>query len=389
MKKILLVRATANDLDINGYNVQQIGLGKVFVQLGYDYDFITFKRDGKNCKEIVFFEENGHVAKVIEKPRFRFFRWGFNFDVARKEFLNQYDLIICQEYYQLQTYLCAKASSKVVLYNGPYYNMFMPKWFSPIYDKLIGPKLNKLIKYKFVKSVLSEKFLASKGYDGLYNIGVGLDTSRFDNVTEIKPETQKLIDFMKQNRCILYVGALSSRKNYPFLLETYQKVLEYAPDVKFVMIGKSVVSAYAKLVGIKDEAYAAKYYNKLPQKVKNGIYHVKRVENSQLKFIYPLAKAFLLPSKLEIFGMVLLEAMYLGTPVITSRNGGSMTLIDGKGTGQVVPEFNAEKWAAAVMKFVDNPEYTAEVKKNAAALIRNEYNWYVLANKFLDISKTR
>lgn len=387
-KKILLVRATPNDLDINGYNVQQIGLGKVFVKLGYDYDFITFKRDGKNCKEVVFFEENGHVAKVIEKPRFRFFRWGINFDVARKEFLNQYDLIICQEYYQLQTYLCAKASSKVVLYNGPYYNLFMPKWFSPIYDKLIGPKLNKLIKYKFVKSVLSEQFLASKGYNGLYNIGVGLDTSRFDNVTEIKPETQELIDFMKRNRCILYVGALSSRKNYPFLLETYQKVLEYAPDVKFVMIGKSVVSAFAKLVGIKDEAYAAKYYNKLPQKVKNGICHVKRIENSQLKFIYPLAKAFLLPSKLEIFGMVLLEAMYLGTPVITSRNGGSMTLIDGKGTGQVIPEFNAEKWAAAVMKFVDNPEYTAEVKKNAAALIRNEYNWYVLANKFLDISKT-
>ncbi len=388
MKKILLVRATPNDLDINGYNVQQIGIGKVFVKLGYDYDFITFKRDGKSCKEIVFFEENGHVAKVIEKPRFRFFRWGINFGIARKEFLDQYDLIICQEYYQLQTYLCSKASSKVVLYNGPYYNLFMPKWFSPIYDKFIGPKLNRQIKYKFVKSVLSEQFLASKGYDSLYNIGVGLDTSRFDNETEIKPETQKLIDFMNQNRCILYVGALSSRKNYPFLLETYQKVLEYDPDIKFVMIGKSVVSALAKLVGIKDEAYAAKFYNKLPQNVKDGIYHIKRIENSQLKFIYPLAKAFLLPSKLEIFGMVLLEAMYLGTPVITSRNGGSTTLIDGRETGQIVAEFDAEKWAAAVMKFVDNPEYTTKVKKNAAELIRDEYNWFVLANKFLTISKT-
>ena len=41
-KKILLVRATPNDLDINGYNVQQVGLGKVFVKMGYDYDFITF-----------------------------------------------------------------------------------------------------------------------------------------------------------------------------------------------------------------------------------------------------------------------------------------------------------------------------------------------------------
>jgi glycosyltransferase involved in cell wall biosynthesis len=387
-KKILLVRATPNDLDINGYNVQQIGLGKVFVKLGYDYDFITFKHDGKHCKETVFYEENGHTAKVIEKPRFRFFRWGINLDVSKKDFLDQYDLIICQEYYQLQTFLCSRASNKVVLYNGPYYNLFMPKWFSPIYDKFFGPRLNKQIKYKFVKSVLSEQFLAAKGYNGLYNIGVGLDTTRFDNVHEIKPENQELVDFMKKNRCILYVGALSARKNYPFLLETYQKVLEYAPDVKFVMIGKSVVSATAKLMGIKDEAYAAKYYNKLPQKVKDGIYHVKRIENSQLKFIYPLAKAFLLPSKLEIFGMVLLEAMYLGTPVITSRNGGSMTLIDGKETGQIVPEFDAEKWTSAVMKYIDNPNYTEKVKTNAIRLVRDEYNWFVLANKFLTISKT-
>ena len=35
-KKILLVRSTPNDLDINGYNVQQVGLGKVFCDMGYD-----------------------------------------------------------------------------------------------------------------------------------------------------------------------------------------------------------------------------------------------------------------------------------------------------------------------------------------------------------------
>ena len=34
MKNILLVRATPNDLDINAYNVQQIGIGKSFVNKG-------------------------------------------------------------------------------------------------------------------------------------------------------------------------------------------------------------------------------------------------------------------------------------------------------------------------------------------------------------------
>lgn len=383
--RVLFVRSTPNDIDINTYNVQQVGLGKAFCDLGYSFDYITYKKDNPRNK-IVFYEKADCKAVCYELPRFRFLRWGINWSICNKDFLDKYDLIISLEYYQLETYLLSKKSNKVVLYNGPYYNMFMPKWFSLLYDKFIGPKLNKQIKYKFVKSILSEKFLAQKGYTGLYNIGVGLDTSRFDNENEIKPSTQQLIDFMKANKCILYVGALSDRKNYPFLLEVYKKAKERIPELKFVMIGKSVVSAMAKLMGKKNESYARQYYDKLPQHVKEGIYHIERIENPQLKFIYPLATAFLLPSKLEIFGMVLLEAMYLRTPVITSYNGGSATLIEGRNTGQIIKEFDVEKWVRAIEKYMSNPQYTREVTNNAEKLIRDEYNWSVLAKKFLSIS---
>ena len=157
-KKILLVRATPNDIDISAYNVQQVGLGKAFCNLGYDYDFITFKRKAPR-REFIFYERNGCKARCIELPRLRFFRWGINLDICNEEFLRQYDLIICQEYYQLQTYLMSKKSDRVVMYSGPYYNMFMPKFLSPIYDRLITKKLNKQLSAKFVKSVLAEKFL--------------------------------------------------------------------------------------------------------------------------------------------------------------------------------------------------------------------------------------
>lgn len=257
-----------------------------------------------------------------------------------------------------------------------------------MYDRIIGPKLNKQVNYKFVKSVLAEQFLTEKGYTNLFNIGVGLDTSRFDNEKTIKPDTQKLVDIMTNNRCILYVGALSDRKNVPFLLETYQKVLEKAPDVKFVMIGKSVINPLKKLIGKKDSDYEKECMANVPQNVRDGIVRVQRIENPQLKYIYPLAKAFLLPSKLEIFGMVLLEAMYLGTPVVTSYNGGSMTLIDGRETGQMVPEFDAAKWADAIMRYLNDSGYTSRVTKNASDLIRDEYNWPVIAKKFLTISGT-
>ena len=97
-----------------------------------------------------------------------------------------------------------------------------------------------------------------------------------------------------------------------------------------------------------------------------------------------MAKAFLLPSKQEIFGMVLLEAMYLRTPVITSLNGGSSMLIEGKETGQIVEEFEVEQWVDAIFRYIDNPTYTEKITNNAHSLIRDEFNWKVLALKMLN-----
>lgn len=381
MKNILLVRATPNDLDINAYNVQQVGIGKSLVNKGYNYDFITFKKNAPR-KETVFYEKDGCRAKCIELPRIRVLRWGINTDICKKEFLDKYDLIICQEYYQLETYLISCKSNRVAMYTGPYYNMFLPKCFSPIYDFLFTKRINRQIKHKFVKSVLAYDFMEKKGYTGLTNVGVALDTSRFVDV-EILPETKQLIDFMKNNKCLLYVGSLIERKNYPFLLETYKKMLQRDPDVKLVLIGKSKVSGVEKYLGKKDSEYAAKYDKNLTEKEKAGIYHLERLANPQLRYIYPLAKAFLLPSIQEIFGMVLLEAMYFGAPVVSSRNGGSLTLMaDGK-CGQIVDEFDAEKWCDAISKYLDYPQYAKSVVEAAMNKVKEEYTWDAITNTML------
>lgn len=380
-KKVLLVRSTPNDLDINGYNVQQVGIGKCFVNKGYDYDFITFKKSEPR-KEFVFYENNGCRAKCLELPRNRFFRWGINRDICSESFLSQYDLIICQEYYQLETFLISCKSKNVAMYTGPYYNMFLPKFFSPIYDAIFTKRINNQIKHKFVKSVLAYRFMEEKGYTGLENVGVALDTTRFEKV-EIQPETQKLVDFMKANRCLLYVGSLIARKNYPFLLDVYQKVLEKAPDLKLVTIGKSHVSATEKILGKKDEDYAKACEARLSEEARRGIYHLDRMDNPQLKYIYPLAKAFLLPSILEIFGMVLLEAMYLGAPVISSENGGSLTLMSDGSCGQIVKEFDTDQWTNAIMKYLNDEEYAKSVVKAGQEKIRTTYNWDTIVDRFI------
>lgn len=380
-KKFLYVRTGPYDLNLNSYNVQEIGLAKAFCMQGYNIDIIIFKT--KDQKQWTLLEHNGCKVQCIELPRFRWFRWGINLNLCKKEFLSQYDYVISSEYMQLQTYLLSKKVKNMYIYNGPYYNLFMFKWSSFIYDFLFTKEINQRVKHIFTKSILAEQYLRHKGYENITTVGVGLDIERFKNEEPINPTTQQLINYMKQHKCILYVGALSERKNFPFMLEVYKKVLEYDSNIKFVMIGKSVINPYAKLIGKKDEDYENSFLTKLPPKIKEGIYRLNKIENSQLKYIYPLAKAFLLPSKQEIFGMVLLEAMYLGAPVISSKNGGSMTLIHNKNTGQIINKFDAKEWSNAIIKYITDNNYTKQTVIRAYNLIKDEYNWNVITQKML------
>ena len=366
--KILYIKNSSSKVNLNTYNVQAVGLGKAFCKLGYDYDFIFFSNENKLVQDNTIC---GHRMRIISKKGVRILRSYYCKEILNTEYLQQYDFVISTEYGQIMTYALSKASDNVVMYSGPYYNLFKFPFVSPIYDALFTKSINRNIKYKFVKSILAKEFLEEKGYTNVESIGVALDIERFDADIELQPDTKKLTDYMHANRCLLYVGALSDRKNYPFILEVYKKVRRDNPDVRLVMIGKG------------KRRYVDRYMATLTNIERDGIYWLERMENAQLKYVYPLANAFLLPSKLEIFGMVLLESMYLGAPVVTSWNGGSSTLIDGHNTGIIVREFDSDKWKDAVQKYLDDKSYTAEVKHNAHELVANEYVWDALANKIL------
>ncbi len=381
MSKILFVRSTPYDEDLNGYNVQGAGIARAFCKLGHDCDYLNFH---KTKEEVVTLAEtNGHVARAIFVKRIRIFRTGISIASLKSEFLLQYDLIICREYNQLMTHLIAKRHPNTSMYSGPYWNMFMIPPLSSVYDALYTRKLNTELRCKFVKSQLAKEFLEQKGYTNLIDVGVGLDITRFDGV-ECSETTRELADYMRKNRCLLYIGTLDSNKNISFIIEVFQKVLNKEPDVKLILIGKSKQSLINKLKGMNDESYYEDLIQTVPYDVRRHIKHVNRVDNPQLQFIYPLAQAFILPSIHEIFGMVMLEAMYFGAPVITSRNGGSSTLIKSEGYGQVIREYDTDKWSDAIFRYLNDREYTEKVKYNCKKLIRERYTWETITAQMLN-----
>lgn len=381
--KVLYIATPPYDLNPKSYNVQGIGLGRAFCRQGYDFDCIRFKK--KNPHAWTVYEYKDVKLKYIEKRRMRILRWGICPELCSREYLDRYDLIIVREYYQIMSYLVSKNSEDVYLYSGHYQNPFFTKAFSNVYDAVFTKRISSLVNATFTKSSLAKQFLENKGYTNVWDIGVGLDTDRFDSKIDIEQQTENIVRYMKSNDCLLFVGTLSEVKNYKFLLNIYKSMQKERPNLKLVTIGKSKQTMFKKLLGKSDKSYAENIQNNFPKEVLNGIFHIESIPNPQLKFVYPLAKAFLLPSRSEIFGMVLLEAMYLGAPVVTSVHGGSVSLIPDNSYGQVVPGFSLNDWKRAINNYLDNPEYADKVRINARNNIVRNYTWDAIAEKMLSV----
>ena len=382
MGKILYVATPPYDLNPFMYNVQGIGLGKAFCRLGFDFDCIRFKKADQN--EWTFYEKDGCKLVYTEKGRLRLFRWGICPELCNEAFLSQYDYIIVREYYQIMSYLLSKGRSNVFIYSGHYNDPFMFPFTSPIYDAIFTKRLNRQTGAVFVKSPLAKEFLVRKGYENVIDVGVGLDTERFETEIDMDARTAELARFMDDHECLLFVGSLSEVKNYPFLLDVFEELKERKPELLLVVIGKSKQSATKKLLGKSDDSYAKEVEAKLPKSVTESIVHIEEIENAQLRFVYPRAKALLLPSKSEIFGMVMLEAMYLGAPVITSVHGGSMSISPDDKAGIVLPGFNKGDWVDAALGCLENPELARARAAEARRRVCKDFTWDAIARKMLD-----
>ena len=109
----------------------------------------------------------------------------------------------------------------------------------------------------------------------------------------------------------------------------------------------------------------------------------KRAQQS-LPYYYSAADVVVMPSRYESFGMVALEAMACGTPVIASDVGGlSYTVQDGV-TGFLVPANDPDSLADAICHILNDQAFRDTLGQQAAAAAR-QYAWPRIADQILDV----
>lgn len=179
---------------------------------------------------------------------------------------------------------------------------------------------------------------------------------------------------------LLFVGRIEPLKGLDTILEALQHLKQTHPEqvqnLCFAVVGGHLAASDSELERVQALAQTL------------GVAHVVRFigakDQNELPYYYTAATAVIMASDYESFGMVALEAMASGTPVIATQVGGLAFLVRDNQTGYHVPVRDPIQLAQRVHDLLSDPEKQREMGQNAVCLAQ-DYAWSRVADSLLDV----
>ncbi len=235
---------------------------------------------------------------------------------------------------------------------------------------LAKPILGYWIKRLHGRIAVSEpaRNFVSRHFPGEYRvIPNGIDIQKFS-----PGEPSPSLDYLNDGRLnLLFVGRLEKRKGLDCLLKSYQNLKKDYPEARLVVVGpgKRLLKKYKSIVQekeIKDVVFAG------------------YVPSSELPNYYRSAHVFCAPAiGDESFGIVLLEAMACGKPVVASNIQGYAGVISQGEDGFLVPPKDEKAFSNALGSLLSNRALREEMG-NRGRLKAQKYCWENIAGMVLD-----
>jgi glycosyltransferase involved in cell wall biosynthesis len=236
--------------------------------------------------------------------------------------------------------------------------------FGNIYGRLTNPDYwaapSKFTAEQFIKFFKMPK-------EKIKIIPEGVDLEKFNRNVDASDINEKL----GNERKILFVGNLHPNKGVHFLIRSFALVKSKINDVKLVIVGDGPLKHY--LINL------TKRLNLEKDVIFTGF-----VNDEELPKYYASCDIFTSASVLEGFGLIFLEAMALGKPIV-AFNLASIPEVVGN-AGILINQINHEKFANAIIELLRNKELYKE--KSEIALNRVKlFSWEKIAEKFFKINE--
>lgn len=172
---------------------------------------------------------------------------------------------------------------------------------------------------------------------------------------------------------IISIAELHERKGLKYLIEAIPEVSAKFPNIKSVIVGEG-----------PQRPYLEKLIKNL--KIENHVILVGR--QKEIPKLLKSSDIFVLPSRREAFGLVVLEAMITGLPVIASQTGGIPEIIEHGKTGLLVKPENPEPIATTLIDLISNPEKRQKLATAGHKLVHQKFTAKRMAEEYEKVYKT-
>jgi glycogen(starch) synthase len=200
----------------------------------------------------------------------------------------------------------------------------------------------------------------------------GVDPSKFEfdwSYADRLSHRSKLA--LPTEKIVLYVGRFVREKGIHVLLNAASAVLAEEPNTKFLIVGGGHRERFEKFV----------HWSGLQEKV----LFTGFMANRALHMLYRCADVAVFPSLYEPFGIVALEAMAAGAPVVASDAGGLREVVHNDETGTLCYANDPGSLAWAILKVLRDPARAQKLEERAKKRLRQDFDWGRIAEQTLQI----
>jgi glycosyltransferase involved in cell wall biosynthesis len=206
--------------------------------------------------------------------------------------------------------------------------------------------------------------LFGKPMENIHVVPNGINTTKFDG-------KERDWDFRRNyaadnEKIVFFAGRIVYEKGIQVLLDAAPKILQNYNDVKFVIAGRGPclddLKAQAERLGISNRVYFTGYLNDV-----------------QITKMYKAIDVAVFPSLYEPFGIVALEGMLAGNPVVVSDIGGLNEIVEHGVNGMKSYARNSNSIADSILTLLFDHKLCNEISKNAKNIVKENYNWTKIA----------
>ncbi|MBD3405016.1 MAG: glycosyltransferase [Candidatus Lokiarchaeota archaeon] len=230
-----------------------------------------------------------------------------------------------------------------------------------------------IMKYADVVTASTEE-LAQRGHEQGYEGEIEIiphcvETKRFSPVSKGEKEhLRKKLGWGSEDQIVLAIQRLHPRKRTSQLILSAEKVLATDPNVKFIIGGKGrEMEKLQQLVQHLDIEDSVKLVGYVPDRL--------------LPEYYAAADLFAFHTLYEGFGIVVIEAMSSGLPVVTTNVGGLSDIVERNQAGRVVEPNNPTMMAEAILETLDRKK-NHMLSKNARDAAIQKYSIEKVCNQY-------